>query len=48
MAARRLAFSAVMRPPFVENFTPTPLATQYSTISKKSGRSMGSPPPMFT
>ena len=38
----------VPSPPLVENFTPTPRSTQYSTISKKSGRSMGSPPPMFT
>ncbi len=48
MAASCTARSAVMREPFVENFTPTPLVVAYSTSSKKSGRIMGSPPPMFT
>jgi hypothetical protein len=37
-----------MKVPLVENFTPTWCAAAYSRISKKSGRSIGSPPPMLT
>jgi hypothetical protein len=40
--------AASMREPLVENFTPTPRSMAYSTISKKSRRMVGSPPPMFT
>jgi len=36
-----------MNAPLVENFTPMPLATEYSTSSKKSRRTIGSPPPML-
>jgi hypothetical protein len=45
MPASRWARSAVIIPPFVENLTPIPRPTQYSTSSKKSGRTVGSPPP---
>jgi hypothetical protein len=36
-----------MNAPFVLNFTPIPLPTEYSSNSKKSRRTIGSPPPML-
>jgi hypothetical protein len=47
MPARRRAASAVRKAPLVENFTPIERSMACSTISKKSRRIIGSPPPML-
>ena len=46
--ARNAARSGVIRTPLVENFTPTWWLTAYSSRCQKSGRIVGSPPPMLT
>jgi hypothetical protein len=47
MAASRWAASALRKAPFVENLTPIDRSMACSTISKKSRRIIGSPPPML-